>query len=64
MGDEIEVKNIEIIQGGLVQIDFYNATQDKIDRAFCDPDVFFAMIGKSMQAGAKKWNEDFIAAHA
>ena len=55
MGDDIEIKMIEIIQGGLVQIDFYNNSQKKWDRAFCDPDKFFRMIGNSMQKSMKKW---------
>jgi len=59
MGDEIKIESIEIIQGGLVQIDFYNLTQDKTDRAFCDPGVFFKMIGNSMQQSMKRWDDAF-----
>jgi len=59
MGDEIEIKNIEIIQGGLVQLDLYNVSQNRYDRAFCDPDVFFKMIGDSMQENFKKWVNNF-----
>ena len=49
MGDDIEISDIQIIQDGLFQIDFYNKSKDEHYRAFCDPDKFFKMIGDSMQ---------------
>lgn len=59
MGDEIELKNIDVIQGGTIQIDFYNKTENRHDRCFCDPKDFFKMIGIAMQANADKWMEDW-----
>jgi len=60
MDDEIDVVGVEIVQGGLVQIDFHNVTQNKKSRAFCDPDIFFKMMGDSMQRSAnKEWMDNF-----
>lgn len=55
MGDDIEIVNVEIIYGGLIQIDFVNNTENKGMHAFCNPADFFRMIGESMQ---KNYNED------
>ena len=60
MGPEIVIERIEIIQGGLLQIDFLNKETKGIFRCFADPDVFFGMIGKAMQGNVEKWNEEFI----
>lgn len=49
MGDEILIVNIAVIQGGLLQIDFENVTQNKTDRCFAQPGDFFKMIGDAMQ---------------
>jgi len=49
MGEEIVITAIEVIQNGLLQIDFRNQETKDIFRAFCEPEAFFGMIGKSMQ---------------
>lgn len=59
MGDEIIIENIEIIQGGVIQIDFYNKDKNKHDRAFCDPEEFWGFIGKSMQKNMNDWAKKF-----
>jgi hypothetical protein len=56
MGEEIIIQSIKIIQNGLVQVDFWFTQQEKGERAFCDPDRFFNMIGESMQEN----HNDFI----
>ena len=48
MGDEIELRDIQVIQDGLIQMDFFNESEHKGYRAFCKPDIFFKMIGDSM----------------
>jgi len=49
MGEEIIVDAIEIVENGLIQIDFRNNDTGETFRAFCDPDRFFGLIGASMQ---------------
>jgi len=49
MGDEIIIYAIEIIQNGLLQIDFRNENTNDCFRAFCEPKKFFGMFGKAMQ---------------
>lgn len=61
MGDAITIVAIEIIQGGLVAVDFQNEKTKVIDRAFCVPAVFFGMIGASMQKGHQEWMEAWDA---
>jgi len=49
MGDDIELKAIEVIQDGLFQMDFWNNTKNEGYRVFVKPDELFSMIGVSMQ---------------
>ena len=58
MGDEIIIRAIEIIQNGLIQIDFLNKETDECLRAFCEPEAFFCMIGKSMQKNFDQGGSD------
>jgi len=48
MGDEIEFIRVEVIQNGLLQMDFRNNTTNTPIRAFVDPGDFFKMLGQSM----------------
>lgn len=48
MGDEIVIKTVEVIQGGLLQIDLRNETNGEWYRVFAEPRTFFAMIGEAM----------------
>lgn len=58
MGEEITLQDVQIIQGGTLQIDIYFEEQKKGGRFFCDPNEFFRKLGMSMQKNADKWNED------
>ena len=49
MGDEVIIKKIEVIQGGLFQIDTQNLKDNKCQRIFIDPYKLFTMIGQAMQ---------------
>tara|TARA_R100001530_G_scaffold1886_1_gene3235 strand:- start:13905 stop:14147 length:243 start_codon:yes stop_codon:yes gene_type:complete len=49
MGNDIEIKEIEVIQGGLIQIDFENKSTKECYRVFCEPSKFFRMLGSAMQ---------------
>ena len=60
MGDRIEMTAIEVIQGGLLQIDFYNVDKKWHERCFCQPDKFFGMLGKAMQANHSAWEKQFF----
>lgn len=49
MGDKITLKGVEVIQGGILQLDFKNEETGKIDRCFVTAQTFFQMMGASMQ---------------
>ena len=60
MGDEIVIRAIEVIQGGLLQIDFLNTVTEEGFRCFADPNEFFGMLGAAMQKNVEEWNQSFI----
>ena len=60
MGDEIIIVAIEILYGGLIQIDFKNTETGQTFRAFCDPKIFFWMIGESMQKRYEESMDQFF----
>ena len=64
MGDDIEIRAIEVIQGGLLQIDFFNTTTDKGYRCFAEPGAFFAMLGAAMQKEHDDWFAEWEAERA
>lgn len=49
MGDDIELRAVEVIQDGLLQMDLWNNTKHEGYRVFINPADLFSMIGKSMQ---------------
>lgn len=55
MGDHIIFKSIEVIQGGLLQIDLWNETENKHIRFFAEADEFFSKFGKAMQKNHKEF---------
>ena len=57
MGEEILIEAIEIIQGGLLQIDFRNTETNECDRCFIEPEKFFAMLGKALQKSLVAWED-------
>ena len=59
MGDDITIEDIQIIEGGLIQIDFRNEKIGESWRAFCSADKFFGMIGKSMNDSHEKTLREF-----
>ena len=58
MGDHIELKEVEVIQDGLFQIDFYNENQNTWFRVFVEPEKMFGLIGDAMQSNYKKYLEN------
>ena len=64
MGDDIEIRAIEIIYDGLIQIDFYNNTKNEGYRCFVDPSVLLGMLSQAMQKNYKAWMEEFVKSHA
>jgi len=59
MGEAIIIRAISVIQGGLLQIDFFNEETKENYRCFSEPSEFFSMLGKAMQINVDKWNNDF-----
>jgi len=49
MGPEIIIYAIEVIQGGVLQIDFRNEETNECYRCFCEPKAFFGILGEAMQ---------------
>jgi hypothetical protein len=61
MGDEIIIVAIEIIYGGLIQIDLKNETKNEHYRAFIEPKDFFSMFGNAMQKNSDDFQKAFEA---
>ena len=61
MGDEIIIVAIEIIQGGLIQIDLKNETKSEHYRVFVEPKDFFSMFGNAMQKNSDDFQKAFQA---
>lgn len=56
MGDEVNLVAIEVIQGGLLQLDFLPETKDaKGFRVFVEPVQFFAKLGEAWQDNREAW---------
>lgn len=64
MGDKITLKGVEVIQGGILQLDFKNEESGKMDRCFVSAQDFFKMLGNSMNNNhiehmeAEGWERD------
>jgi hypothetical protein len=56
MGDDIRLEAIEVIQGGLLQIDFRNATTGQCYRLFAEPLDFFTKLGTTMSRNMIEWS--------
>lgn len=59
MGDEILIIAIEVIRGGLLQIDFKNTDTGEQWRCFAEPGEHFRMLGDAMQKNVDQWAQDF-----
>lgn len=55
MGDKIELKEIEVIQDGLFQLDFYNENKNTSFRVFIEPEKLLTLMGKAMQVNYQKY---------
>lgn len=55
MGEEVIIIAIEVLQGGLFQIDTEHSDSGKRDRIFIDGNDLFRMIGGAMQHNQRKW---------
>lgn len=61
MGPEVTIQSIEVIQAGLIQIDFWVEEENRAYRCFIEPEKLFGMIGASMQANYNKFLDSFFA---
>lgn len=59
MGDDIIVKDVQLIQGGLLQIDFMNMKTGENYRAFSEGKEFFSLLGSSMASNSERWMKSF-----
>ena len=59
MGDEIKVLDVQVIQGGVLQIDFVRTEDGKTFRSFCDGNIFFEKLGRSMAMNHVKWQGEY-----
>ncbi len=59
MGDDIEFKKVEVIQGGLLQIDIFDKSLGKGFRCFVDPVTFFSQLGISMNTHMLDWMQAY-----
>ena len=55
MGDDIELRCVEIVNGGILQIDLFNVTKGEGYRCFADPQRFFKFLGESLKANNAEW---------
>lgn len=60
MGDDIEVREIEVINGGTLQVDLWNVTKNHGIRFFADPEQFLNAIGKAMSEARKQFKTDWL----
>lgn len=44
MGDKIVIAEIQLLYGGLFQIDLHNESKDEWYRVFADKDEFYTMV--------------------
>jgi len=49
MGEEITLTNLQVIQDGLLLMDFKNKQTNEGFRVFVEPQDFFGRLAKSMQ---------------
>ena len=64
MNNRVIIEQIEVIQGGIFQIDIYRipkiSEEEKRERIFIEPADLFGMIGKAIQKNVGKWNAELI----
>lgn len=56
MGD-LELTEMEVIQDGLIQMDFRDKTTEQWTRCYVDPVRFFSLLGKSMEKNHKQFKQ-------
>jgi len=61
MGDKIELKEIEVIQDGLFQLDFHNENKNTSFRVFVEPEKLLTLMGKAMQVNYQKYWDKIYA---
>lgn len=61
MGDEIEVREIQVINGGgTLQVNLWNVTQNHGIQFFAKPEDFLNAIGKSMSDARKRFEAETL----
>jgi hypothetical protein len=60
MGDKITLKGLEVIQSGVLQLDFKNEDTGKMDRCFVTVQKFFEMFGNSMHKAHIEYVKNFL----
>ena len=58
MGDKIRVIDIQVIQGGLFQIDLMNDTTQEAIRFFAEPYDLFQRVGNALQLSHNSYLKD------
>ena len=58
MGDKIIITNIEVIQGGLLQIDIFNENTNIGDRIFVEPSYLFSKIGMALRKNHEQYKNE------
>lgn len=61
MGDVFDLIDVQVIQGGLIQLDIKNLKTMQGARMFVNPSVLFSKIGKSMESNMDEWLRTFQA---
>ncbi len=59
MGDLFDLVDIQVIQGGLIQLDLKNYKTNQSIRTFLDPKELFSKIGESMSRNMDEWLNNF-----
>lgn len=63
MGDDIRLKDVQIVQGGELQVDLWNNTTRQNIRFFCKPEDILKALGRHFSSGRKKFLKDFEKKH-
>lgn len=59
MGDLFDLIDVQVIQGGLLQLDVKNMKTNQSIRMFINPLVFFKKLGESMERTSHEWLDEF-----
>ena len=58
--EEVILKELQVIQGGVLQFDIYYTEQKKWTRFFVEPSDFFSRLGISMQNNCAEFDKKYL----